>query len=170
MRFFNVFFSIICPKSTRMKNRPYWMVKKVQNISKSPKNEGFRGTYCIPPFYIITWSVVWSRVSHESRPWPRVLCRDVRSEVACSLQGHCRLMLQWKFPPDTAGTCSAAGCRLSGLILRKHVLTFVLTPSLLVTLDTATRHPVTPTLLGTVKLDLLTFKPKTSTFQLFTSL
>ena len=28
-----VFFSIICPKSTRMKNRPYWMVKK------SPKHQ-----------------------------------------------------------------------------------------------------------------------------------
>ena len=34
---FSTFFSILCPRSTRMKNRPYWMDKK------SPKHH--------PPFW-----------------------------------------------------------------------------------------------------------------------
>ena len=54
IRIFNSF-SIIWPKSTRMKNHPYWMVKKspkhMQNTRKSSKSVGFRGTYFIPPFW-----------------------------------------------------------------------------------------------------------------------
>ena len=56
---FLTFFSIRWPKSTRMKNRPYWMVKKSPKHQKKSKNEGFRGTYCIPPF----WEhPVWQKV------------------------------------------------------------------------------------------------------------
>ena len=47
---FRLFFSIICPRSTRMKNRPYWMVKQAQNIRKTPKYKGFRG--------VLDWSTL----------------------------------------------------------------------------------------------------------------
>ena len=37
---YSSFFSIICPKSTRMKNRPYWMVKKSPKHQKKSKKWG----------------------------------------------------------------------------------------------------------------------------------
>ena len=41
---FKLFFSIICHKSTRMKNRPYWMVKK------NPKHQEKSKKWSIRPF------------------------------------------------------------------------------------------------------------------------
>ena len=79
---FHFFSSIICTKSTRMKNRPYWMVKKSPKIRKSPNNEGFRGTYLIPPFWehpvedkkCNSFLVQVQRIQNTTHWWVRKWC------------------------------------------------------------------------------------------------
>ena len=48
---FQLFFQSYVSKVPEWKIAHIEWSKKVQNIRKSPKNEGFRGTYCIPPFW-----------------------------------------------------------------------------------------------------------------------
>ena len=48
---FSTFFQSDDPKVPEWKIAHIEWSKKVQNIRKSPKNEGFRGTYLIPPFW-----------------------------------------------------------------------------------------------------------------------
>ena len=48
---FQLFFQSYVSKVPEWKIAHIEWSKKVQNIRKSPKNEGFRGTYLIPPFW-----------------------------------------------------------------------------------------------------------------------
>ena len=48
---FELFFQSYVPKVPEWKIAHIEWSKKAQNIRKSPKNKGFRGTYCIPPFW-----------------------------------------------------------------------------------------------------------------------
>ena len=48
---FQLFFQSYVPKVPEWKIAHIEWSKNVQNIRKSPKNKGFRGTYCIPPFW-----------------------------------------------------------------------------------------------------------------------
>ena len=62
MQFFN-FFSMICTRSTRMKNRPYWMVKiSPEHGEKSRKIIDLKGVGLIRPFentLYISWFVLF---------------------------------------------------------------------------------------------------------------
>ena len=48
---FSTFFQSYVTKVPEWKIAHIEWSKNVQNIRKSPKNKGFRGTYCIPPFW-----------------------------------------------------------------------------------------------------------------------
>ena len=48
---FELFFQSYVPKVPEWKIAHIKWSKKAQNTRKSPKNKGFRGTYCIPPFW-----------------------------------------------------------------------------------------------------------------------
>ena len=48
---FQHFFQSYVPKVPEWKIAHIKWSKQAQNTRKSPKNKGFRGTYCIPPFW-----------------------------------------------------------------------------------------------------------------------
>ena len=86
---FQLFFQSYVPKVPEWKIAHIEWSNKVQNIRKSPKNEGFRGTYCIPPFW--EHPVVWCAVHTPGmspcwRPWRRSSCPWCRWSCSCN---HC---------------------------------------------------------------------------------
>ena len=71
---FQFFFSTICPKNIWMKNCPYLIIKKAQNIRKNPKHKGFRGgldwsaikaTPCMSIFKLSKRNLILTIVGHN---------------------------------------------------------------------------------------------------------